>query len=1294
MDDEKGVIKITGIKGNKPLDVLSNNYKYPLNIDGKIYNTITNYILSNLMYTPINKLILQASNIEGSGKNVDMISMEKRLKAIVDKIEKYQNIILSKEEKRKIKDQLYSEVEVENLNIFQLYKKLRKDEVNNIYKTCIKKGFNQLIKNGDILTLLLNTGNDNIIYISSNDYLGVNEDTLEGYNMVGKILMQIRQENMAKTKEESKNIKDEKMAELVFNTYIFDKILEYDIDNLQQYENTNTETCVDKFKELNPDLTLEKIGIYEDTKPLIYQLYRKGLLPNIANEIREPGSLYREYLDKLEKRRLNKEHLDIIDGYVEYIIREKYSNLEDEDIIDNAILQFHTDFTRMESIRNRDHVKLKEEILRRYYENDLPEEAVKLIKNRLGSSESEDRDGSSSSESKNTIEMKFGVGENEEEVRVGTWVMKNIKAKTDLPEKNIFYKFSSQPINYTSGSRPSSKDINKALEKIKKKIQRLNEEYAIQIQDRNDKIEKYFRELSSGNKNVKKPDWNFSFLPEPYATIRSITPDGELKKSQYSIVFVSEKLPDNVPVQEAEDDAEEKEEKKEEKINTISIYLDDQEKNTLYKPFGLLDKRDVVIDNIRYPSIAMYMYAILVSTQGVRTDIRKSHIFKRGMNINKAVELLKVNGEFVSIFDAKSIYENLEKETDKKLTRILFEIGAENKFKIPLFKSVLLSTENSKLVWEDDNIPYLSYDNKGGKILSSIRKKYKKEKSYTLTKVNIDLFIQQDEFMNSWIDMRITDLCNIITNIYRYFKNNKVEVNFDDEFIENVLSSVYHPCNMVIEMLDDIDDDILTPESVKTAVYNSDITEILTEGKNYKKLINELYDEYFKYQDQFFGIKSETSETKDEFYKRYNKEFNELVRKGSSESEIKRFEETKDEEFRQKFMTYEESVNKPRLDIVNPFIGRDLNRLDRRQREEWEKFIRKRLGGDSKEIEKLLKKKISSFKEKKGRKPTKEEREKMMEKITDKLEASVASSNLNEDIENFLENQREERRRVLGSDIDTEEAKKKYEEYAKGLKGYQSKLSTLMIEKRKMDYVLKLTINQFSNILWKRLYLVIYFLIVNNKSLSAKDLTAQIVKSELLFSKESKCKKTYLSDPKQNCIASAMINILSGMSKMKSHYADDLKMNKSEIDLVYAIICNKKVATYVEEKNELEELERALGVYEEPEHVPKYEEEKEEKEESEEEERSVSEDEDRESDDYGEDEDDYEKYLQEEEDRSEGEMNFSSEKDKLKITKAINDIQKVDEDIITYFDRVLNNILMAKMPNTVKLNRINFFARQ
>ena len=59
---------------DKPFGRLSNNSYHPITINGKNYPTITNYILSNMLSTPIWKQILQNTEISGAkGGNNELL---------------------------------------------------------------------------------------------------------------------------------------------------------------------------------------------------------------------------------------------------------------------------------------------------------------------------------------------------------------------------------------------------------------------------------------------------------------------------------------------------------------------------------------------------------------------------------------------------------------------------------------------------------------------------------------------------------------------------------------------------------------------------------------------------------------------------------------------------------------------------------------------------------------------------------------------------------------------------------------------------------------------------------------------------------------------------------------------------------------------------------------------------------------------------------------------------------------------------------------------------------------------
>ena len=59
---------------DKPFGKLSNNSYHPISIDRKTYPTVTNYIFSNMLVNPIDKILLQKAEITGSsGENKELI---------------------------------------------------------------------------------------------------------------------------------------------------------------------------------------------------------------------------------------------------------------------------------------------------------------------------------------------------------------------------------------------------------------------------------------------------------------------------------------------------------------------------------------------------------------------------------------------------------------------------------------------------------------------------------------------------------------------------------------------------------------------------------------------------------------------------------------------------------------------------------------------------------------------------------------------------------------------------------------------------------------------------------------------------------------------------------------------------------------------------------------------------------------------------------------------------------------------------------------------------------------------
>ena len=101
-------------------------------------------------------------------------------------------------------------------------------------------------------------------------------------------------------------------------------------------------------------------------------------------------------------------------------------------------------------------------------------------------------------------------------------------------------------------------------------------------------------------------------------------------------------------------------------------------------------------------------------------------------------------------------------------------------------------------------------------------------------------------------------------------------------------------------------------------------------------------------------------------------------------------------------------------------------------------------------------------------------------------------------------------------------------------------------------------------ILWKRIAVMIYFMIEFSKDRGIQNIRAIIAKLEMLVSKGNKCVKI-LDNELDNCIASALINIISGLAEFNSKYSSSNIINKIDVETAASIIVNRDISNEIED---------------------------------------------------------------------------------------------------------------------------------
>ena len=128
-------------------------------------------------------------------------------------------------------------------------------------------------------------------------------------------------------------------------------------------------------------------------------------------------------------------------------------------------------------------------------------------------------------------------------------------------------------------------------------------------------------------------------------------------------------------------------------------------------------------------------------------------------------------------------------------------------------QNLLLCTDNMQLKWADYENDILGIgsepikrpgQNIVGIHLMELRTKYKEaqklETFHKLTTQDITTIIETDEFMITWIQMRVNDMCKTLTTMKLYlFKKDEINMDIDDVFTTTVLDNLYQPCSHLFE---------------------------------------------------------------------------------------------------------------------------------------------------------------------------------------------------------------------------------------------------------------------------------------------------------------------------------------------------------------------------------------------------------------------------------------------------------------------------------------------------------------
>jgi len=96
-------------------------------------------------------------------------------------------------------------------------------------------------------------------------------------------------------------------------------------------------------------------------------------------------------------------------------------------------------------------------------------------------------------------------------------------------------------------------------------------------------------------------------------------------------------------------------------------------------------------------------------------------------------------------------------------------------------------------------------------------------------------------------------------------------------------------------------------------------------------------------------------------------------------------------------------------------------------------------------------------------------------------------------------------------------------------------------------------------IIWKRIAVMIYYLIKHLQNSSIQNIRTVLSKIELLVSNSTKCVNIIPSDDYDNCIASALLNIIRGVIEFNKQFSYNVNITENDVKLAASIILNVDV---------------------------------------------------------------------------------------------------------------------------------------
>ena len=206
----------------------------------------------------------------------------------------------------------------------------------------------------------------------------------------------------------------------------------------------------------------------------------------------------------------------------------------------------------------------------------------------------------------------------------------------------------------------------------------------------------------------------------------------------------------------------------------IILFEGDTELNdnpyTLFSPLLYTDM--IIINSYNYPTIMHYILANLFITVPDIDTISNAHNYI----VYDMEGDMKDYLNYDTIENISNIYEELKYDKYNTLKKQLAIEGLNKKFENKSLQDLLLSTGNNVILWNDPNDDVLGEGFSGGgenfvgTYLYKLRTKLSQidDQSLSVKQEDVSDIIENDIFMRSWLEMRLSDICNVVKKVKKY----------------------------------------------------------------------------------------------------------------------------------------------------------------------------------------------------------------------------------------------------------------------------------------------------------------------------------------------------------------------------------------------------------------------------------------------------------------------------------------------------------------------------------------------